>query len=70
MILIILGVVLGVCTLSFLHEFSLLGSTCFYVGELSPSSTCIPPFIYYAAFGAAALLILGGVVQLIKPSKP
>lgn len=67
MILLVLGVLLGVATLGLIHQISMFGNTCFYIGELTPQSQCIAPLIYYGALGAAALLTLIGLALMLRP---
>lgn len=66
MILLVLGVLLGVATLGLVHQFSMFGNTCYYIGEMNAQSQCIAPVIYYAVLGVAALLVLLGLVRLIR----
>lgn len=67
MILLVLGVILGVATLGLVHQMSLFGNTCYYVGELNMQTTqCLAPVIFYGALGVAALLVLLGLVQMIR----
>lgn len=65
--LLILGVVLGVAILGLVHQISMFGSTCYYVGELNMATTgCIPPVLYFGALALAALFVVLGVVKLIR----
>lgn len=66
-ILIILGVLLAVATLGLVHQITLFGNTCFYIGEMNAQSQCIEPVIYYGALGAAAVLVLVGVILMVRP---
>lgn len=71
MILLVLGVLLGVATLGLVHQMSLFGNTCFYVGELNMQTTqCLPPVAYYGALGVATLFILVGIIQMLRPKTP
>lgn len=69
MILLVLGVVLGVATLGLVHQMSMFGNTCYYIGELNLQTTsCIPPVVYFGALGVAALLTLVGIVRMLRAS--
>lgn len=71
MILIILGIAMAVGILGLVHQMSMFGNTCYYVGELNLQTTqCIAPVFYYAALGGAALLIVAGLVQALRPKSP
>lgn len=68
MSLIVIGILAAVGILGLVHQMSMLGNTCYYIGELNLQTTsCIPPVAYYGALGVAALLVVIGLVQLLKP---
>lgn len=61
-------IVLGVAVLGLVHQFNVFGSVCFYLGEAMPSpQDCINPTLYYGALGAAAVLVLVGVILMVRP---
>ncbi len=71
MIFVIIGVIGGVATLGLVHQMSMFGNTCYYIGELNlQTSQCIPPVAYYGALGVAALFVIVGLVQMLRPNPP
>jgi hypothetical protein len=71
MILIILGVLLAVGVLGLVHQMTMFGNTCYYIGELNFQTTqCVAPVFYYAALGAAALLVLIGLALMLRLKSP
>jgi len=67
-ILIVTGALVAVGVLSFVHQLSMFGNTCYFIGEMNIQSECIQPVFYYAALGAAAVLVLVGIVLMLKPT--
>ncbi|MBX9862356.1 MAG: hypothetical protein K2Y42_06340 [Hyphomicrobium sp.] len=69
----ILGLVIGVATFTFIKRASMFGIECFHTGkEFLPNTPCIEPSIYYGLLGFAALLTIVGIIRTAKgtPAKP
>lgn len=68
----ILGIVIGVATLTFVKHSSMMGIECFHTTEqFLPSTKCLHPAVYYGPLALAALLVILGVVELLKkPDAP
>lgn len=66
----VLGLIIGVATVATIKHSSIFGAQCFHVGEFLPSTNCLHPGIYYGLLGLAALLVILGVVELVRPTPP
>lgn len=64
------GIACGFVIYTLVSKFELLGNVCFYVGSFSMSSTCIPPYLYYGAWCAAATLSGYGIFGPIQTKTP
>lgn len=63
----ILGIIIGVATLTLIKRASMFGIECFHTGkEFLPTTTCISPAIYYGLLGLAALLTIVGIIGMAK----
>jgi hypothetical protein len=65
-----LGIIIAVATLSLFNKVEFLGTQCYYVGNLSPRSACIPPAVVYIGYAVAAFLLIWGITDLIKSRTP
>jgi len=61
-----LGIIIAVAALSLFNKVEFLGTQCYYVGNLSPQSACLPPVIVYISYAIAAFLLIWGVTDLFK----
>ncbi len=64
---IVAGLALAFILLAFVNKFEFLGNTCYYFGSFSLQSTCIPPWIYFAAWFAVMGLVLYGFRGTLLP---
>ncbi|MBN8910725.1 MAG: hypothetical protein J0H65_01445 [Rhizobiales bacterium] len=67
----ILGLVVGVATFTFIKRTSMFGIECFHTSkEFLPNTPCINPAIYYGLLGASALLVIVGIIGTAKGPSP
>lgn len=69
LLLLLLGVALGVGTLSLVHQVSVFGNTCFFVGELTAQTQCLTPGVYYGGLGIAGIFVVLGASMLLRAKK-
>ena len=61
-----LGAILAAGLFVFVSNVSMLGVECYYVGKLTPSTACIRPPIYRAAWVLAVILVAWGAWMYSK----
>lgn len=63
----ILGVAIGVGTLTFIKRSSMMGIECFHTTQqFLPNTPCLNPAIYYGLLGVAAILTIVGIIGMAK----
>ncbi len=63
----IIGIAIGVATLTFIKRSSMMGIECFHTTkDFLPNTPCINPGIYYGLLGLAALLTVIGIIHMAK----
>lgn len=63
----ILGVAIGVATLTFIKRSSMMGIECFHTTkQFLPNTPCLNPANYYGLLGLVALLTIVGIIGMAK----
>lgn len=72
-----IGIAIAVALLVFVNEFTLLGNTCYFIGELDignpftgeGATPCIKPGFYYLAWLSSAVAIAWGFIGFLPNAR-
>jgi ACS family hexuronate transporter-like MFS transporter len=67
--LMVVGVLIGYCLLSFVGKLEAFGAGCYFIGSMTVGPTCYAPWAYYLAWFIAVALFVAGAYARFKSYK-